>query len=956
MARRPLTASRTGALGAALVAVAFLTSASADQQVTAANTWTEIAVAVMGLGACGAVVLIGARAPAWGAATIGLFAALTAFAALSITWSVQPDWSWFGADQLLFYLAAFAGAAALARLAPRSWPSLVGAIAAAVAVICAWSLLVKVFPVSLAPSNTYGRLLAPFGYWNALGACAALGLPAALWSGVRQDGGRVGRALSVPALTLMTSVVVLSYSRSALLAAVLAIGCWIAFVPLRLRSLLVLAAGGIGALPIIAWMLGHNALASDYVQLPGQDSAGHTFGVVVVASLAGATAAGFAFIPAIDRRTLPAALRRRIGIALIALVALAAVAGVGAVAVSQRGLTGEISHAWSSLTNPKATVKDTSGRFTQLGSSRPLYWHQALQVGEHALLAGAGELGYGVARLRYATSGLKSDQAHSYLMQTFADLGLIGIALTLALLGAWCVAAWRSLTPRTPWASLHVGAAAERHGLAAMSAIVLGFGVQSLLDWTWYFPGVSIPVLLCAGWLAGRGPLGAPVGVRRGRVTLRERPGAGAILTALVAVALGAAFVLWQPMRSVQELAAAENANSNPQAFADARAAAHSDPLSYEPLFVLSGLYQHVGDPAAARHELVMATRVQPVNPATWYQLGAYDFAAGDHRDAAFEMARVLALDAVPDTPAFFPRSILIASKADLRSAAARARKLRPHRPRGQHAAVQRRPAGGPDLDLGEVEVRQQPAQRPGAVEVQMVAERLGVALDPSHRQAHAPVAGSGEQQPAGARQDAPDLRQPAGGVGDVLDHLAGPDDVEGPVVDRERAVDRRPGEAQLRVRAARASQRGLGHVDPEHLGARSGQRGGQLTRTAAEVEHAVAGPHVGQRERPPQREVGGPQVGGQPLPQLLVVVPHGGVTRIVDSPTAGGPPSQRPGTSHRYRPTASASASRSSTSVRPDAKHPGSSATSDQNPSGSSVTTTVSSMPDPPSISDPRG
>ena len=117
-------------LAAALVALAFLSSTSVDQVVTAAGTWSEIAVTLLGAAACIVMVLFGERARAWGAASIVLFAIFTAFAGLSIVWSVQPDWSWFGANQLLSYLAVFAGAAALARTFPARWPGLVGRVGA----------------------------------------------------------------------------------------------------------------------------------------------------------------------------------------------------------------------------------------------------------------------------------------------------------------------------------------------------------------------------------------------------------------------------------------------------------------------------------------------------------------------------------------------------------------------------------------------------------------------------------------------------------------------------------------------------------------------------------------------------------------------------------------------------------------------------------------------------------
>jgi hypothetical protein len=209
-------------LAAGLVALAFVTTGGVDEVVTAPDTWSEIVVTLLGAAVCGAVVLLGARGRAWGGVTVALFAGLTAFTALSIAWSVQPDFSWFGANQMLSYLAVFAGAAALARFAPERWPALVGGITVLMAALSGYALLVKVFPSTLDAGATLGRLQAPFGYWNAIGVSAALGLPACLWSGARRDRGRVLRALSVPALALMISVVVLSYSRSAALVAVLA--------------------------------------------------------------------------------------------------------------------------------------------------------------------------------------------------------------------------------------------------------------------------------------------------------------------------------------------------------------------------------------------------------------------------------------------------------------------------------------------------------------------------------------------------------------------------------------------------------------------------------------------------------------------------------------------------------------------------------------------------------------
>jgi hypothetical protein len=649
---RAVTGALVLCLSAGLVAVAFVTSGSVDQTTaTTGNTWTEIVLTLLGAGAVAATALGGGlrRGRAWGAGTVGLMAALTALTAASILWSVVPDTSWSAANQMLSYLAAFAGAAALARLAPGRWPTLLGAIALATVAISGWALLAKVFPATLAPDNTSGRLQAPFGYWNAVGIVGALALPACLWAGARRDRGRRLAGLAAPGITLALSVIVLSSSRSADAAAVVVVAAWLAFVPLRLRSVVVLALGGAGAAVVSAWGLSHSALTASVALTPAMDSAGHTFGVVLAIVLALVTGAGLVCASAMDHRTVSATTRRRVGTVLVVLACLIPVAAVGAVATSSRGLTGQISHAWNSLTNTHAVVFNNPGRVLQFGSSRPMYWHQGLDVGAHALFKGVGALGYGTARLRYTTNRYVSVQAHSYVVQTFADLGLLGIGITLALALAWLRAALRPIALRTRGRSLTDDQRDERAGMVALALIVIGFGIESTLDWTWYFPGVSVPVLLCAGWLIGRGPLAAPVGWLRSRRSLLDRPGAVAIAAAVAVIGLAGAWMQWLPQRSADQVNASVNAATNAEAFADARAAIGSDPLALEPRFALAGLYQSVNDVPAARAELIDAVDTQPENPATWAQLGTVELQAGQPQQALTALRHVIELDHIPD-------------------------------------------------------------------------------------------------------------------------------------------------------------------------------------------------------------------------------------------------------------------------------------------------------------------
>ncbi len=422
------------ALAAGFALIVFVATGGTD---LAQNTWVEITLTVVGAACALAVVVLGARGRPWGALALLLFAVLAALTYASIAWSVQPADSWVEANRTLAYLAAFGAAIALARLVPARWPAVVGAVGTVAVVVCGYALLAKVFPATLNAGDTLGRLRVPFSYWNATGLMAALGLPACLWAGARPDAGRALRAVSVPAIAVLATVLMLSYSRGALIAAVIGLGCWFVLVPLRLRAALLLALGAVGAALASGWALAHHAITHDGATLTARTSAGHTFGLVLLLMLALMLLAGVAAAYGSERVTLASPVRRRIGVVLLVLVAMVPVLGLVGVAASSRGLTGEISHVWNEVTSPSSHVGNNPGRIAELGNSRPLYWSEGLKVGEHALLAGTGAVGFDIARTRYSTSTLAVAHAHSYLIETFADFGLIGVAISLGLLAAW---------------------------------------------------------------------------------------------------------------------------------------------------------------------------------------------------------------------------------------------------------------------------------------------------------------------------------------------------------------------------------------------------------------------------------------------------------------------------------------------------------------------------------------
>ena len=91
--------------------------------------------------------------------------------------------------------------------------------------------------------------------------------------------------------------------------------------------------------------------------------------------------------------------------------------------------------------------------------------------------------------------------AHGYVVQTAADLGVVGLLASVALLAgvarrdraharlalpgsraAGAAAGARGLDPRVSFGP-------ERVALATLATVVVVFGVHSFVDWTWFVPG-----------------------------------------------------------------------------------------------------------------------------------------------------------------------------------------------------------------------------------------------------------------------------------------------------------------------------------------------------------------------------------------------------------------------------------------------------------------------------------
>ena len=136
------------------------------------------------------------------------------------------------------------------------------------------------------------------------------------------------------------------------------------------------------------------------------------------------------------------------------------------------GSAAPISNTWRTLTDPSASPPPNDpGRLTAAGSVRARYWNESLKAFRDHLWRGVGAGGYATVRPRYRQDEIDVRHAHGYVMQVAADLGIIGLAASLALLASWLASALSAtgLRPSRPRHAVHPGAERARDACSRSS-------------------------------------------------------------------------------------------------------------------------------------------------------------------------------------------------------------------------------------------------------------------------------------------------------------------------------------------------------------------------------------------------------------------------------------------------------------------------------------------------------
>ena len=137
-------------------------------------------------------------------------------------------------------------------------------------------------------------------------------------------------------------------------------------------------------------------------------------------------------------------------------------------------------------------------RLVQLsGQGRAPLWRAAVREGRAHPLVGGGAGSWSRAYIAQTGSLSGPANAHSLPLETFAELGLVGLALLAVFL-----------------------ALALRGQERVVVAVIAAFALASLVDWTWQLPAATLPAVLAAGSGRALPRLGAGTGVALGVAAL----------------------------------------------------------------------------------------------------------------------------------------------------------------------------------------------------------------------------------------------------------------------------------------------------------------------------------------------------------------------------------------------------------------------------------------------------
>jgi O-antigen ligase len=554
------------------------------------------------------------RGAGWAA---GALLVLAAVEFLSSRWAESVDRSLVDAHRTLLLATVFVLLCVIAQRRESRF-ALIGAIAVVTTVLNLVVAAVLLQPELPDGWFVTGRLYGPLGYTNGQGAAMLLGFWPLLVAAERvRSRALAGVALGAAAVSV--NLFLLTQSRGGIAALALSALAMLAFVPGRLRRLVMLLPVAVGVAVVLPSMSDAYESSAPGTGVP---DAGAVHDAVTLALLA---ALVVGVVGALLRAALPferlegRRVERALGIAVVVLVVGA---GIGALA------SGAVERGWNnfkSLEPPSVESRLVSG-----GGNRYDYWRVAVDEWTERPLAGVGAGNYYRDYFRERRTLEDVRQPHSLPLQVLAETGLLGglalLAFVLAVLAACVRAQRRSDLP-----------VAERALAAAATGAFLVWLFHTSVDWIHLLPGVTGAALASAAVVV---PLAARPRTTPARLRSPVRP----LLFAGAVIAVASLGVLFLSER--YRLDARDQVRSDPAgALARARDAFELNNQSVPTLYTVASAQARLNRYPDARSTLERAEELEPSNWVTPALLGDLAMRVRDFDLAAVSYGRAAELN-----------------------------------------------------------------------------------------------------------------------------------------------------------------------------------------------------------------------------------------------------------------------------------------------------------------------
>ncbi len=588
---------------------------------------------VVGLLALGAAARASLGKPFYWAS--GLILGLALLSAISSLWSGSIELSVTEADRVLVYLGFFLAAFLIAQTDQRRQRFAEG-IAIALSLIAFAALATRLLPhvFDAGPGLGSGpRLRYPLGYWNANGLAFGIGVTMLLWMSRRSLNASL-RWLAVASLPVLLLALYFTFSRGGLLALLVAAGVLLALSHDRLWLLGTLAIGALGTLPALLAVQARQSLV-DNSNSPVTVDQGLEVALLLAAGVALALAlfAGLRWLENRDGGKTGRAVALSRDPKLLKGIALgAALLAIGvAIAVGGR--------AWDQFSSSDLQFpNDPSAHFSDLsGAGRHDFYRVAIDAfGEKPVL------GHGAGTYQFSWDQLRSIpipvlDAHSVFLEAFAELGLVGGLLVLALFGVllWTgFSAWRDAR------------GAQQELCAVLLAAAVAFTVGAAIDWFWEIAALGAIFFLASGVLvAVRCAQLAPVRNEAGGRVENRRFG---LAVAGLAIAWVTALGLIGPLLVDHEIKASQSAAASgdiASAVSHADTARSIEPWAATPYVQLGLLSQLQGDDVTAAGRLSQAINREDRSWLLYYLRSKIEHEAGDVASARADLRRAQQLN-----------------------------------------------------------------------------------------------------------------------------------------------------------------------------------------------------------------------------------------------------------------------------------------------------------------------